>query len=125
MARLLGGSTAAGQADREGTAKAFAMQYGCGVVLKGHGTVIAAPDGRLAVNPTGNSGLASGGTGDVLAGLIGGLLAQGMLAFDAACLGVYLHGLAADIVAERASKRGMIARDVIRALPEAWRRIEG
>jgi len=125
MARLLGGSTAAVQADREGTAKAFAMQYGCGVVLKGHGTVIAAPDGRLAVNPTGNSGLASGGTGDVLAGLIGGLLAQGMLAFDAACLGVYLHGLAADIVAERASKRGMIARDVIRALPEAWRRIEG
>lgn len=125
MARLLGGSTAAVQADREGVAKAFAMQYGCGVVLKGHATVIAAPDGRTAINPTGNSGLATGGTGDVLAGLVGGLLAQGMQAFDAACLGVYLHGLAADIVAERTSPRGMIARDVILALPEAWRRIEG
>ncbi len=97
---------------------------GCVVVLKGHRTVIAAPDGRTVLNPTGNEGMATGGTGDVLSGLVGGLLAQGMDAFDAACLGVYVHGLAGDFAAERFTARGMVAGDVIRALPDAWKALQ-
>jgi len=124
MARLTAQSTKAVQADREAAATAFADRYGCVVVLKGHRTVIADPSGGLFVNPTGNTGLASGGTGDVLAGLIGGLLAQGMTGRDAALLGTYLHGLAGDLAAEAMTQRGMIARDVIAFVPAAWRAIE-
>ena len=86
--------------------------------------MIAAPDGTLAINPTGNHGLAKGGTGDVLAGLLGGLLAQGLPPYNAACLGTYLHGLAGDLAAQEKSPRGMIARDVINSIPRAWRALE-
>ncbi|EMH3156440.1 hydroxyethylthiazole kinase, partial [Burkholderia multivorans] len=82
--------------DRLAAAQALAARYASIVVLKGAGTVIAAPDGRLAVNPTGNAALATGGTGDVLGGLIGALLAQRVAPYEAALAGVYLHGLAAD-----------------------------
>jgi len=94
-------------------------------VLKGHHTLIAAHGGVSWRNSTGNHGLAKGGTGDVLAGLIGGLLAQGMRPSDAACLGVFVHGLAGDIAARRHSARGMTASDLVEALPDAWRAIEG
>lgn len=95
-ARLLGSDTASVQHDRLAAAQALAARYASIVVLKGSGTVIAAPDGRLTINPTGNAALATGGTGDVLGGLIGALLAQRVAPYEAALAGVYLHGLAAD-----------------------------
>ncbi|GMW01124.1 MAG: hypothetical protein AMXMBFR84_22610 [Candidatus Hydrogenedentota bacterium] len=124
MARLTGASVAAVQSRRESTAVDFAREYKCVVVLKGHRTIVATPAGGCWINPTGNSGMATGGSGDVLAGLIGGLVAQGLSVEDAGIAGVYLHGLAGDIAAERMTERGMIARDIVGAIPDAWRRLE-
>lgn len=124
MARLIGASVAAVQEARVETARTFASRFNCVVVLKGHRTVIADASGACFVNPTGNSGMATGGTGDVLSGIIGGLLAQGCKARDAALVGVYLHGMAGDIAAARMTARGMIARDLLAAIPEAWRMLE-
>jgi len=121
MARLSGRSTAEVQRDRLGIARSFAAAHDCVLVLKGAGTVIAAPDGRAAVNSTGNPGMASGGMGDVLAGVIGALIGQGLSAFDAASVGVYLHGLAADMAAADLGTIGLLASDVIEALPRAIR----
>jgi len=90
------------------------------LVLKGASTVVAAPDGRVFVNPTGNSGLAKGGSGDVLTGLIAGLLAQGMNPLDAACAGVFLHGLAADIAARTLTEYCLAAGDLPDFLPRAF-----
>jgi NAD(P)H-hydrate repair Nnr-like enzyme with NAD(P)H-hydrate dehydratase domain len=87
-------------------------------VLKGAQTVVAAPDGRASINATGNPALASGGTGDVLTGLIGGFLAQGLAAWDAARLGVFLHGLAADHFAAQYGPRSLAAGDLIDWFPE-------
>jgi hydroxyethylthiazole kinase-like uncharacterized protein yjeF len=95
-ARLLGSDTQTVQRDRLAAARALAARFAAVVVLKGSGTVIASPDGRLAINPTGNAGLATGGTGDVLGGIIGAQLAQRLPPYEAAAAGVYLHGLAAD-----------------------------
>jgi NAD(P)H-hydrate epimerase len=89
------------------------------VVLKGARTLVVAPDGRASIVPTGNPGMATGGTGDVLAGVIGGLLAQGVDAFDAACVGAYAHGLAGDRVALRRGEIGMLARDLLDEMPVA------
>ncbi|MFX1762045.1 NAD(P)H-hydrate dehydratase [Paraburkholderia sp. A1RI-2L] len=112
-ARLLGTETAAVQRDRLAAARALSTHYAAVVVLKGSGTVIAAPDGRLAVNPTGNAALATGGTGDVLGGLIGALLAQRLPPWEAALAGVYLHGLAADtLVAEGEGPVGLAAGEL-------------
>ena len=99
-------------------ARETAAQYGAYVVLKGAQTVVAAPDGRLSLNPTGNPALASGGTGDVLTGLIGGFLAQRLSHWDAARLGVYLHGLAADQFAAQHGPRSLVAGDLIDLFPE-------
>src|SRR6185503_4805876 len=85
MARLVGGSTSDVQADRLGAARRLAAEVGAVVVLKGARTVVAAPDGRTAINPTGNPGMASGGMGDALSGIAGALLGQGVAAFPAAC----------------------------------------
>jgi NAD(P)H-hydrate epimerase len=94
------------------------------VVLKGMETVIA--DGhRYAINTTGNSGMATGGTGDVLAGLIAGLIAGGMSAFDAARLGAHLHGLAGDLAAANLSEPGLIASDLPRFIAAAWKNLAG
>lgn len=123
MARLAGRTTAEVQHDRGPNAQEFASRYGCVVVLKGHETVIASDD-EVYVNPTGNVGLATGGTGDVLTGLLGGLLAQGMKGLDASLVAVYLHGLAGDVAARAKTQRGMIARDLVEALPAAWRVLE-
>jgi len=95
-ARLLGCDIAQIQGDRLGAARALAARFGATVVLKGAGTVIASPDGRSAVNPTGSAALATGGTGDVLGGIIGALLAQRLPSYEAALAGVYLHGSAAE-----------------------------
>ena len=118
MGRLLGISSKEVQSQRLEVAKNFAAAHGVWVVLKGAQTIVAAPDGYLSLNPTGNPVLASGGTGDVLTGLIGGFLAQGLSPWDAARLGVYLHGLAADYLEEVMGPRGHIAGDLLTWLPE-------
>lgn len=106
--------------DRLGTASRFAEQHGVIVVLKGAKTVLANPDGRVAVNPTGNAGMATGGTGDVLTGMIAGLLAQGLTPWDAACAGTFLHGTAGDLAAAIRGQAGLIAGDVIEQIPHAF-----
>lgn len=112
-------------AGREESAAAFAKAYGVTLVLKGHRTVIASPDGRLAVNPTGNSGMAKGGSGDVLSGMILSLLGQGMDPFDACCAAVYLHGLAGDLAAAEKTEYAMTPTDMIEKIPEAYKEILG
>lgn len=116
MARLCGCTVREVQADRAGMAVALSKACGAVVVLKGHHTLIAEPDGSLRCNPTGNSGMATGGSGDVLAGMIGSLLAQGMAPGDAACCGVYLHGLAGDRAAVRVSRTALLPSDIIEEL---------
>jgi ADP-dependent NAD(P)H-hydrate dehydratase len=122
FARLTGRSVEDIAEHREDLVGDFARRHGVIVVLKGAGTVIS--DGeRVAVNTTGNSGLATGGTGDVLTGLLAGLLAQRMEPFAAAQFAVYLHGLAGDLAAAELSPAGMIASDLLKYLPRAWRRM--
>jgi len=99
-ARLLGTDTASVQRDRVAAARALAARFNAVAVLKGSGTVIAAPDGRVAINPTGNAALSTGGTGDVLGGLISALLAQAMPPLEAALAGVWLHGHAAELLCD-------------------------
>jgi len=124
MARLLGVTTHDVQNDRLGIAGRVARELNVYVVLKGAGTVIAGPDGAIAINPTGNPGMATGGTGDVLTGMIVGLLAQRVSAWQAACAGVYLHGLAGDLAAAQRTEMGMIASDLIDAVPDAIRQVQ-
>lgn len=118
MARLAGLSTAEVQRDRIGLARRFAMQHGVTLVLKGARTVVAAPDGRVFVNVTGHPGMATGGSGDVLTGLIAGLLAQGLDAVQAAAFGVYLHGRAGEraAAARTGNPASLLAGDLIEAL---------
>jgi len=120
MGRLLKISAGEVQADREEQAAAFARDSKSIVVLKGHQTIVTDGD-RVAVNQTGNSGLATGGTGDVLTGMITSLLAQGMSPFEAAQLGTHLHGLAGDLAAEQLGTRAMIASDLPTFIPQAIR----
>jgi NAD(P)H-hydrate epimerase len=117
MARLIGKDTAAVNADRVGIAHSFAVGHRCHLVLKGARTVIASADGKVFINPTGNPGMASGGMGDVLAGIITALLGQGLSAEDAMKLGVYLHGFVGDRVAAALGEIGLIASDIIDDLP--------
>lgn len=124
MARLANSSNAAVQERRLEVARTFAMQYGCHVVLKGARTVIAAPDGKAWINPTGNPGMASGGMGDVLTGIIGGLLAQGYPPTEACCLGVFLHGYVGDRAAQEKGQIGILARDLIEQLPMGIRDLQ-
>jgi NAD(P)H-hydrate epimerase len=119
MGRLAGISTDDVQKDRITVASAFAGKFNVTLVLKGANTVVATPSGPVFVNSTGNPGMASAGTGDVLTGMIGGFLAQGHSARDAACLGVYLHGLAGDLAAADKGTIGMIAGDLIEMIPDA------
>ncbi len=121
MARLRGRDVDAVQADRVGIARTAAQEWNQVVVLKGARTVIAAPDGRVQLNPTATPALASAGTGDVLAGIIASLLAQGLTPFDAAVAGAWLHGRAGEVCEERIGKAGVLASDVAAALPEVLR----
>ncbi|MBM3331187.1 NAD(P)H-hydrate dehydratase [candidate division WOR-3 bacterium] len=120
FARLTGIKPADANADRVGLSRKFAVEHKVVLVLKGASTVVAAPDGRVFVNPTGNSGLATGGTGDVLTGLIVGLMAQGMSPLEASCAGVFLHGLAADIAAQSLTEYCLTAGDLPDFLPKAY-----
>ncbi len=120
--RLLGRPTSAIQADRPAAAEELALKFGAVVVLKGHHTLVT--DGRrIYTNRTGNPGMATGGMGDVLTGIIGGLLAQGIDAFDAAVLGVAVHALAGDLAAAELSELAVTAEEVLGRLGEAWRRL--
>jgi NAD(P)H-hydrate epimerase len=121
MGRLLGSTAAAVQKDRLAAAREMAQARSCHVVLKGYRTLIAAPDGHVDINPTGNPGMATAGTGDVLAGMAAGFLAQGLEPGDALRCAVYLHGRAADIAAAERGEIPLIATDLIEALPRALR----
>jgi NAD(P)H-hydrate epimerase len=123
MARLLDATVADVQRDRLAAARQLAAETGVHVVLKGATSVIALPEGTLLLNPTGNPGMASGGTGDVLTGVAGALLARGLAPATALTCAVYLHGLAGDVAAERLGQESLVAGDVIEALPEAFRRV--
>lgn len=117
LSRATGLSVQEIQSDRLNIAKRFAREMNVVLLLKGVNTVIAAPDGRTFVNSTGNPALAKAGTGDVLTGIIGGLLAQGMEPFFAAALGAYVHGKCADKLVENASEASILASDIIEYLP--------
>jgi NAD(P)H-hydrate epimerase len=123
MARLLQTSSGAVNKDRIGAARAFARDHRCTIVLKGARTVIAFPAGEVFINPTGNPGMASGGMGDVLAGILAGLLVQGLPVEEALKLGVFLHGFVGDQVAMKKGQMGLIASDVIEGLPEGLKRL--
>ncbi len=123
MSRLAGISIKAVQADRLNVARSFARDHHLVLVLKGNRTIIALPDGRAWVNPTGNPGMATGGTGDILTGMAAGVIGQ--MPHDisrAAIAAVYLHGLAGDVAAETMGEHSLVATDLLGALPEAFRR---
>ncbi|UFS70890.1 NAD(P)H-hydrate dehydratase [Geomonas sp. RF6] len=119
MARLIRGTIADVERDRLGVARDFAVRYGVHLVLKGSGSVVAAPDGSVSINGSGNAGMASGGMGDVLTGLLVSLLGQGYPPFQACQLGVFLHGYAADLIARERGMAGMKATEVQESLPAA------
>ena len=111
-----GGDLAPG---REAGARRFAEEYGVYLVLKGHETVVAAPDGQMTVNTTGNSGMAKGGSGDILAGMILSLVGQGMGPLEACASAVWLHGRAGDLAAKEKGERGMTPSDLLGLIPQA------
>jgi ADP-dependent NAD(P)H-hydrate dehydratase / NAD(P)H-hydrate epimerase len=124
MARLVGSTAAEVQRDRLNVARTFAREHGLFVVLKGHRTLIAHPDGTVWVNPTGNPGMATGGTGDILTGMVAGMMAQhpGEI-FEAVITAVYLHGLAGDIARETMGEHSLVATDLVKAVPQAFNRV--
>jgi NAD(P)H-hydrate epimerase len=124
MSRLVGISVARVQDSRIKIARQAAAEWKAIVVLKGAGTIIANPEGDVYLNTSGNPGMATGGTGDVLAGVIAGLIAQGLEAGHAAGVGVFVHGAAGDAAARIKGQIGLIAGDVLAALPEVWRDLE-
>ncbi len=123
MARLAGSTTVAVQRDRLNVARTFAREHAVIVVLKGHRTLIARPNGTVWVNTTGNPGMATGGTGDILTGMVAGFMAQNPAqVVEAVIAAVYLHGLAGDVGRESMGEQSLVATDLIQALPEAMRR---
>lgn len=120
MARLLHSTPKTVNSNRENTAIDFAKKFGVVTVLKGAGTIIASPDGEVYINHTGNSGMATGGSGDVLSGIIGSLLAQGASPINAASAGVFLHGTIGDLAAEKLGKISMLPTDMIDMIPTAY-----
>lgn len=123
MSRLTGRKIPEIQKNRIDVALSFAKMYNAVVVLKGHRTVVASPSGGIYINNTGNPGMAKAGMGDVLTGMIGSFLAQGMDVYKSARLGVYLHGLAGDIAVKKVSESSLIASDVLEKIPEAFKKI--
>lgn len=123
MSKLAKITTEEIQADRINAARNFSTKFKVYLVLKGARTVISTPEGEIYINTTGNPGMSSGGMGDVLSGIIGGLLAQGLDPVEACKLGVFVHGLAGDIVCEQNGEAGIIATDVANILPQAIREI--
>jgi len=128
MSRLTGMSTKDVQARRVEVAREFATKHHCILVLKGHRTLVAVASGEIWVNTTGNPGMATGGTGDILTGMVAGALGQavagkqGLTPEQAVMAAVYLHGLAGDVASERMGEHSLIATDLLAGLPEAFRR---
>ena len=122
MSKLTKQSVKAIEANRLKAACDFARRYNCVVLLKGHQTVVASPQGKTYINHTGNAGMATAGSGDVLTGMITAFLGQGMGPFDAAKFGAYFHGAAGDHAAKAKSKAGMIASDIIESIPSVLKR---
>ena len=123
MARLLALSVEQVQSNRKKVAKDFVLRYNNTLVLKGNRTVVASRGYRFYVNHTGNPGMATAGSGDVLSGIIAAFLAQGLSAFEAAKYGVYIHGLAGDLATQEKTEISLIASDIIAYLPAAFRKI--
>jgi NAD(P)H-hydrate epimerase len=124
MSRLTGLSITSIQRDRVNVARTFAQEHGLILVLKGDRTIVANADGQTWVNPTGNPGMATGGTGDILTGIVAGILAQNpQRAFESVLAAIYLHGLAGDIARDHFGERSLVATDLVKALPEAFRRV--
>ena len=123
MAKLINKNTQVVQVLRSKLALDFAKKYGVTLVLKGHGTVVSSPKGEIYVNKTGNSGMSTAGSGDVLTGMITSFVGQGVSPYSAAVIGVYLHGLAGDIAAREKGRLGMIAGDVIDKIPNAIKEV--
>ena len=120
MARLIGRPTADVVADRVNIARAFSQKFGVTTVLKGQRTLVVSPSGQICINPTGNAGMATAGSGDVLTGMIAGLLAQNEKSpFEAIVAAVFLHGLAGDLAAHEVGTRSLVASDIVRFLPAA------
>lgn len=124
MSRLTGLTAAEINADRVSAARKFAEKYGVDLLLKGRGTLIAGPEGRVFLNPTGNPGMATGGSGDMLSGLILSLTAQGVPLFRAAVCGAYIHGAAGDLAAEKYSEMGVTPTRMLEALPRVLLQLE-
>jgi NAD(P)H-hydrate epimerase len=123
MARLLDTTIEGIEKDQVGTARRATAHFRAVVVLKSARTLVADPEGNVYINPTGNSGMATAGSGDVLTGVIAGLLAQGASPVEAAVAGVYVHGMAGDLGAEVKGKMGLIAGDILESVPEALKRL--
>lgn len=119
FARLTGKTVDDIQARRKELALSFANEYNTVLVLKGHHTVVAGPDGGIYINKTGNAGMASGGCGDVLTGMIASFIGQGLVPFDAAALGVYCHGVAGDLAEGEVGALSLLATDLLRKVPAA------
>ena len=134
MARLCGCTIAEVQSDRLEVARRFAREHEVIVVLKGHRTLVVAPDGEAWVNTTGNPGMSTGGTGDILTGMVAGFIAQNASAqksmaspngtLRAVCAAVHLHGLAGDVMREQVGEHSLVATDLLKGLPEAFRRAQ-
>ena len=124
MSRLIALSRNGISRAKEKVAKDFANKYNVVCVLKGHRTVVARPGGKSYVNTTGNPGMAKGGTGDVLTGMIAAFIGQGIRPFDAAKLGVYLHGLAGDLAAKDKGEVSMLASDLLNKIPDAIKKFQ-
>jgi hydroxyethylthiazole kinase-like uncharacterized protein yjeF len=128
MARLAGISIADVQKGRLGVARQFAREHELIVVLKGHRTLVVQPDGEAWVNTTGNPGMSTGGTGDILTGMVAAMLAQEKRAQNpqtallAVCAAVHLHGLAGDVMRDRVGEHSLVATDLLRGLPDAFER---
>jgi NAD(P)H-hydrate epimerase len=120
LARLMCKDVEEIQSNRTDMARSVAEVTGAVVVLKGHRTVVASPEGKVYVNETGNSGMASGGTGDVLTGMIASFIGQGIDDYSSAVCAVYIHGMAGDIAAEEVGQFSMTASDILDFLPEAF-----
>jgi NAD(P)H-hydrate epimerase len=125
MARLLKNGDSPHFSNREKTAKDFARRFKCVLLLKGQHTVIASPEGNSYINKTGNVGMATAGSGDVLTGMIAAFLAQGIAPYEAACWGAHLHGAAGDRAAKLKFKTGLIATDLIESIPYVIKKSSG
>jgi len=121
--RVFGGKLDDSDALRKKRALDTAQKHGVIIVLKGHHTVIAAPGGNCHVNTTGNPGMATAGSGDVLTGVIAALMGQGLSCFEAACVGVYVHGLAGDLAAKKVGQVSLTAGDILRFLPDVFKEL--